>query len=388
MELSIQEQIFDRLRKANKILIALPENLTADAVASGLALKLFLQKMQKDVDLASSGRQSENLRFLPASDSIKSELPAGKSLVITLDTSVKKLEELSYQTTDDKVNIFLKSKGEVFEATDASFSTEKFPVDAIVTLDAVSLESLGKLFHDHADLFYETPKINIDHKAANDLYGAINLVDVTATSVAEILSGLLEQFEQNLLDEDIATALLTGIITKTNSFQHAQTTPEAFMKASRLVGFGGRQQEIIKNLFKTKSLPLLKLWGRVLARLKTDDGLSLVYSLISRTDFEKSESSEADVILALRELLENIGGYKLALVLFEQPGGDIGVLAALHLSLPQDELSEALKLPSHPVLELPQYRVFSVIVPQTSLAEAEHQLLLALDAMRTALSAV
>jgi len=38
------------------------------------------------------------------------------------------------------------------------------------------------------------------------------LVELTATSVAEILAGLLEQFEAALLDEDIATALLTGIM--------------------------------------------------------------------------------------------------------------------------------------------------------------------------------
>jgi len=375
MELSVQEQIFDRLRKANKILIALPENLTADAVASGLALKLFLQKMQKDVDLASSGRQDENLRFLPASDSVKTDIIAGKSLVVSLNISQKKLEELSYQTVEDKVNIYLKSKGEAFTPTDVSFSTEKFPVDVIVTLDASSLESLGKLFHDHADLFYETPKINIDHKAGNDLYGAINLVDVTATSVAEILAGLLERFEQNLLDEDIATALLTGIITKTNSFQHTHTTPEAFMKASRLVGFGGRQQEIVKNIYRSKSLPLLKLWGRVLARLKTNEELSLVYSQISRIDFEKSESSEQEVILALKELLENIGGYKLAVILFEQTDGGVAGLLAAHLSLPLEKISENLKLPAQPILELPQYKIFSFTLSETNLAQAEQHLL-------------
>ncbi len=388
MELSTQEQIFDRLRKANKVLIALPQNLTADAVASGLALKLFLQKMQKDVDLASSGSRAENLRFLPASDSIKTDITAGKSLVVSLDILQKKLEELSYQTTEDKVNIYLKSKDEAFVPADVSFFSEKFPVDVIVTLDAPSLESLGNLFHDHADLFYETPKINIDHKAGNDLYGAINLVDVTATSVAEILAGLLERFEQNLLDEDIATALLTGIITKTNSFQHALTTPESFMKASRLVGFGGRQQEIIKNIYKTKSLPLLKLWGRVLARLKTQEDLSLVYSVISRTDFEKSESSEAEVILALKELLENIGGYKLAVILFEANSGGIGGLLAAHLSLPLEQLADNLKLPAQPILELPQYKIFSFISSQTTLAEAEQQMLGSLNPLQGTLSAV
>lgn len=386
MELSIQEQIFDQLRKANKILIALPETLTADSVASGLALKLFLQKLQKDVEVVSSGRAADNLEFLPASDSIKLDITAGKSLVVTVDTSVKKLEEISYQTADSQASIYLKAKSQAFEPADISFRTDKFPVDAIVILDALSLEHLGRLFHDHADLFFETPKINIDHKAGNELYGNVNLVDVTASSVGEILAGLLEQFEEGLVDEDIATALLTGIITKTHSFQHSQTTPAAFLKASRLVGLGGRQQEIIKQLYKTKSLGLLKLWGRVLARLKTDEGLSLVYSSLNGGDFDKSQSSQQEVLPVARELLDNLAGYQLAAILAEQPDGNVRLVLAVHSALPPDQVLSALPAVQKSVLEWAPYRVFDFAFAGLSLAEAERQLLKAAELLRPLLN--
>ena len=39
-----------------------------------------------------------------------------------------------------------------------------------------------------------------------------------------------------------ATALLTGIITDTGSFQNANTTPKALTVAAQLVAAGGRQQ--------------------------------------------------------------------------------------------------------------------------------------------------
>jgi len=363
------------LRKANKVLIALPENLTADSVASGLALKLFLQKLQKDVELACSGRTPDNLRFLPASDSIKMSIAGGKSLVVNLNTALKRLDEISYQTTDDRVSIYLKSRGPAFEPSDVSFTVEKFPLDLIVTLDAPSLESLGKLFEDNADLFFETPKINIDHKAANELYGAVNLVEVTATSVGEILAGLLESFEGSLLDEDIATSLLTGIITKTASFQHAQTTPEAFLKASRLIGLGGRQQEIIKHLYRTKSLTLLKLWGRCLARLKTDDAASLAYCVLTAADFEKSGAGTEELLPAFRELLENLSGYRL-LVLLAQTGPDLpSVLLAAHVSLPPVKILAALPAGSSQFMSLPQFNLFQAKLSAGSIAEAEKNLL-------------
>src|SRR6202042_3084276 len=129
--------------------------------------------------------------------------------------------------------------------------------DLIIVLEAGSLENLGKIYEQHTDVFFETPKINIDNKANNEYFGAINLVDVTATSVAEILAELLQKYEDQLIDEDVATCLLAGIISKTHSFQHVLTTPKAFLKASELVALGGRQQEVVKHIYKTKSLPLL-----------------------------------------------------------------------------------------------------------------------------------
>ena len=166
-----------------------------------------------------------------------------------------------------------------------SFSAEKFPVDLIFVLGAKSLEDLGGLYEQNTDLFFETPKINIDNRAENEYFGQINLVDITVTSAAEILAELLQKYEEQLMDQDIATCLLLGIISSTRSFQHVQTTPKAFLKASELVALGARQQEIIKNIYKTKSLPLLKLWGRALARMKILEDEKIVYSILSSDGF-------------------------------------------------------------------------------------------------------
>jgi nanoRNase/pAp phosphatase (c-di-AMP/oligoRNAs hydrolase) len=375
MELTTEQQIFDQLQKANRVLIALPESLTADSLASALALKLFLAKLDKEADVISSGPVPKSLHFLPGFPSVNSDLSNGKSLVVVLNTATKKLEELSYQATEDKVSIFLKSKGEIFTPEDISFGADKAPVDVVVILGAKSLEDLGKLFEKHTDLFFETPKINIDNKAGNEYFGSINFVDVTASSVAEILATLFEKYEKQLVDEDMATCLLTGIITQTNSFQHVQTTPKAFVKASELISLGGRQQEIVKNIYKTKSLPLLKLWGRALARMKIDEELGVVHSLLNASDFEKAGGNGENLLPVLKEFLDNISSYKIVGLLCELEDG-VTVLTALHLQVSTEKFLTNLGAPSHS-FELPPhpFKILEIKLPSVTLQETESKFL-------------
>jgi nanoRNase/pAp phosphatase (c-di-AMP/oligoRNAs hydrolase) len=342
MDLPIDQQIFEQIRKSNKILIILPQNVQADGLSSALALRLFLNKLQKDVAIACSGHLPENLKFLPGVDTLKNQLSAGKSLVITVDTAVKKLEEISYQTQESKAQIFLKAKGEEFTPQDLSFSAEKFPVDLIFVLGAKSLEDLGRLYVDNTDLFFETPKINIDNHPDNEYFGQLNLVDITVSSVAELLAEVLQKYEDQLIDQDIATCLLLGIIFSTRSFQHVQTTPKAFLKASELVALGARQQEIIKNIYKTKSLPLLKLWGRALARMKILEQQKIVYSVLSLLDFEKAGAGEGELLPVLMEFIDNISGYNIIALLAEPAKNSSRLLLLAHEQISAEKLAESL----------------------------------------------
>jgi nanoRNase/pAp phosphatase (c-di-AMP/oligoRNAs hydrolase) len=48
MELGVQQQIFEQVGQARKILIALPESLNADNLGSALALRKFLSKLENE----------------------------------------------------------------------------------------------------------------------------------------------------------------------------------------------------------------------------------------------------------------------------------------------------------------------------------------------------
>lgn len=341
-ENGIVQQIFDLLHKATRILIALPLNLTGDALGSGLAMRDFLRKLEKLPEICSSSEVPAALRFLPGAEMVQADLPEAASFVISVATGAAPLGELSYEKRAAAVEIFLKPKSGKYSREDVSFQAAKFPYDLIVTLDCPSLEHLGALYERNTDLFFETPVINIDHHPSNENYGQLNLVDLTATSTAEILAGLIESYETAIMDEAMATNLLAGIIAETNSFQSAKTTPRAFLKASALVGAGARQQDIVRELYKTKNVNMLKLWGRALARLREVPELGLTYSLVNVTDLEKSGASAEDALPVMRELVANLSGRRIVMFLAETAPRQITGYYHLHPSVKSQLVSGAL----------------------------------------------
>lgn len=339
-----EQQIIDYLGKAKRFLIALPQNLNGDAMGAGLALAAFSRKLQKDVTLASAASTPAVLRFLPGADTLKGEISASATFVVSLGTTRVPLGELSYEQHEGRVDILLKPKAGAgnFSAQDISFRPGKAPYDLIVTLDTPSLEHLGAIYEKNTDLFFETPIVNIDHHPNNENYGQINYVDLTATSTAEILTALIENYDKTLLDEDMATCLLAGLIVETNSFQHVRTTPRSFLKASALVSAGARQQEIVRELYKTKNVPLLKLWGRALARIKELPELGLTYSLLAASDLEKSGAKKEDILPVMRELVGSLAGRKIVILLCETETAGVTGYFHLHPSLRAQVVASAL----------------------------------------------
>lgn len=334
------QTVINRIAQASSVLI-LVQGSSGDGLSSGLALRAFFKKLEKDVVLLSLEQVSERFRFLPGIEDIKSEVDLTKSFVIDVATKRSGLAELSYKKEDDKLSIFLKPVSGTLTAQDVTFRSSGFPYDLVVVLGIGSFEQLGNFYAHHTDLFFETPVVNIDFRATNENYGQINLVNLSATSCSEIILDLINEFESTLLDETIATQLLAGIIAETNSFQHIRTTPQTFIKASQLVSLGAKQQDIIGNLYKTKSLGLLKLWGRVLARLNQEEHLSLVHSAVSANDIIKVGASIADVENIIKEMTMQLTFAKLFVFFAEAAPEQTAVFCSTQLPLPLPELFAA-----------------------------------------------
>lgn len=324
MERTTWQQIQHLIESEANILIALPRSPSTDAIASSLALYSFLEKTGKRPKVvANNFHLPPNHQFLPKSKEIYADLASLQKFTISLNVAKTKVEELSYDITGDALNIFITPKSGYFTQKDVTTSAGAYEYSLIVVLDAPDLEALGALFDDNAEFFYNTPIINIDHRATNTHFGQVNLVELTATSTSEILFELMREVNPALLDEYIATNLLAGIISKTKSFQTATVTPKSLSIASHLIASGARRDEIIRHLYQTKTLPTLRLWGRALARLKTDCQDRYVFSRVTQLDFERAESRADDLAGVIDELIVNTPKAEVIAVLYEAENGKV-----------------------------------------------------------------
>ena len=99
-------------------------------------------------------------------------------------------------------------------------------------------------------LLTNVPIINIDFHRSNENYGAVNLIEPTAASLSEMLVSLSESLQNGIIDETIATAILTGIISSTDRFTAQHTTPKTLTVAAQMMAAGAKQQQVVKGLYR------------------------------------------------------------------------------------------------------------------------------------------
>lgn len=326
MELSPKQQTTELIRKSNRILITSSNNPTGDVIGSVLALGLALQKMGKEVLMVIKGPKKETFKFLPFFDEIKDSLGSSDELVVSLKTTKIQVEKLSYNRGEEKLDIIITPKEGSFNLEDVEIKKGEQKSDLIIILDTCDVEHIDPIYDEATELFFETPIINIDHKPSNEYFGTINLIDLTATSTAEILVSLIESLNPELLDPDIATCLLCGIISETTSFRTPNTTPKSLTVAAQLLALGGRQQEIIQHLFKTKPLRVLKLLGKIFSKARVNPEAHLVWSNITKKDLSDSGANCSDLNQVADEFSQTTSNSEIILLLAENENKVTGKL--------------------------------------------------------------
>lgn len=371
MALNDIQQLHKLLEDSKQILLVFGLEKNEDDIASALALKLFLEKQNKQVDVvAENFTVPKNLKFLPKIADIRGELAHLQKLTIKVDVSRAKIETLSYDIKDNWLSIHLSPKQGTITKNDLRTAQSNFKYDLIIAVGARDLESLGNIFFSNTDLFYKTPVVNIDRHASNEHYGQINLVDITATSVAEIIYKTMFQLGEAFIDEKIATCVLAGIISQTHGFKVAQVTPSTLNLASRLMNMGADREEIIRNLYRTQSISSLKLWGRALSNLQTALDLGLVWTSITRDDFTRSGADEEDLKNIISELISNTPEARIILLFNEITGQNNNIRVTITADKPHNALELLL-----PYRALGNKKTATAILEGKTLAMAEEEIL-------------
>lgn len=323
MALAERQQVLEQLRKAERPLIAFRKDWNADSAAAAVALASALEGMGKKVELVCDGFvQPEHLAFLPQLKRVRPEMAGLRTFVISVDAQKSRIGELSYEAKDGFLHIYLTPKSGSLDASQVTTGTTDYRHDLIVTVDTPDASSLGAVRDAAADFFFRTPIVNVDHSLANELYGQANCVDATCAATSEVVYRLVKDLGRPI-DADLATALLTGIVAKTRSFRSGAITPQTLAAASELVAAGARRDVIVSSLYRTKTIPALKLWGRALARLKSDPTLKLVSSVLTRQDFALAGAGEAALADVIDELILSSPDAETVVLIYEKEGGAI-----------------------------------------------------------------
>lgn len=322
--LTIKEQIFKQIERARSILLVFPVDWEADSVSASLGLFLSLKKMNKNVDLVASkppglpGVSAGLLSFLPGSSEIKNKLEHLRRFIVSLDISHTKVSQIKYIVENDQLNFIVSPEDGWFEPGNVSSRAGEFRFDLIISLGADDLESLGEIYDKNIEFFYKTPLINISCRAANEEFGQINFIDLASVTISEIIFKLLKSMGGFLFDENIATNLLAGIILKTKNFKTALLTPEMLMTTSELIQLGARREEIINQLYRSRQISDLKLWGKVLTRLTVKEPGEVALSFLKPEDLVGVVLNETFLRDLIDELMTNLPNTKIILIIAEK----------------------------------------------------------------------
>ena len=325
MSLTPLQQFQELLKKTTSPLILIPQFPSRDTLASAFALHWFLEKMRKHPILAGENiaKDKEGLAFLNPPENLLSSITGAREFVLSFNTERNPITNVRTETVDQELRIYLTPEKGAIDPRDFSFIPAKFKFDLALVIGSSDKEHLGKIYEDNPDIFYEIPIINIDNDSDNELFGQINLVDMTASSTSEILAEALDKTDPLLLDNRIAESLLTGIVSATESFQKKNTTPKALQIASRLMDTGADHEKIVRSLYKTQPLHLLKLWGRVMAQVKWDEDLKLIWAAVSLQDLIQSRATSDDLPQVLEKIRNNYSSAALYLILYPHTATEV-----------------------------------------------------------------
>lgn len=197
---------------------------------------------------------------------------------------------------------------------------EPRPGQWVITCDC---GNASRLVPPGTTLFSADRVINIDHHHDNSLFGTLNLVLHEASSTAEVVYLLMQRLDVPLT-KAIAECLYGGLVTDTNGFSLASTSPTAHRMAADLVEAGVNPEQMHALVYEQLSLGAIRMHGGALAKLRTRCDGRIIWAAVTRDDFAATGTVEEQSDGILSKLRE-VGGVELYCLMRETAGGYVKV---------------------------------------------------------------
>jgi hypothetical protein len=242
---SAKKQLADRLKSATNILVTVSRDPSVDQLAALLGLTLLLNKSGKHSVAVFSGQVPPAIEFLEPDKTIEKNTDSLRDFIIALDKN--KADKLRYKVEDNVVRIFITPYKTSISQEDLEFSQGDFNVDVVIALGVKQQQDLDDAITAHGRILHDATLASINLGPDGGL-GTISWHDPQASSLSELVTELAPMVGENLLDNQIATALLTGIVAETDRFSNDKTTSQTMTASSALMSAGANQQLVASKL--------------------------------------------------------------------------------------------------------------------------------------------
>lgn len=197
----------------------------------------------------------------------------GKEVTVFVDDDINK--SLSFIPGVDKVQ--RPESGVIVEA------------DLFVVVDASSFDRVG--------ICNEVVKapllLNIDHHISNTEFADYLYLDAEAAAAGEIMCDLFEAMGWEY-DEAIAVDFYTAITTDCGSFRYSNTTSKTMQRASKLLDYGVKPNEI-SDMLDIRSRKTTELLAKVLPSLTFDYEGKVAHITITNDLYDKETQTDSFV---------------------------------------------------------------------------------------------
>ncbi len=311
-------EIIQKINESKYILVALSGGPSIDELSAAIGLTSYLNKLGKRATAIYSGGIPEALSFLEANNSFDNSADVLQDFVISLNKD--KADHLRYKPDGDDVKIYITPYKNKISSDDLSYSYGDFNVDLVIALNVVSGIDLDDALREYGRIMQDASVVNITSGKPGKL-GDIEWSNPDASSISEMTAHLLHEMNNELsLNANEATAFFAGIVSATNRFSTASTTPFTLTVASWLMECGANQQIVAENITADVDNRLYSVSSEKKARTEKKEEASLDAGLsdesneatIDDQEMEANvveEPSETEEALAdLKEIQDELNG--------------------------------------------------------------------------------
>lgn len=267
----VKKQIVASIKEHSNILVTVSTDPSVDELSAALGLTLVLDVLDKRATAVVSGMIPPAIKFLDPDKTFDTTADSLRDFIIALNK--EKADHLRYKVEGDVVKIFITPYKTTLTQEDLEFSQGDYNVDLVLALGVKDQDHLDKALAAHGKILHDATLVTVSAGSDKSTLGSIDWHEDTASSVSEMVTSLIDLLKEDkpLLSEQIATALLTGIVAATDRFSNNRTTSQVMTMAAQLMAAGANQQLIAAKLEEAHEIGVGPVAGDPQAKRDKDE---------------------------------------------------------------------------------------------------------------------